>query len=49
MLHFIIGTCFVLGLLLAGSDGAYFPYLNLVGLAVFSLVPALSRRINYDD
>lgn len=48
-MHFIIGICFIAGLILAGSDGAYFPYPNLVGLAVFSLVPILSRRLDYDD
>jgi hypothetical protein len=41
----ITGAAFITGLLLAGSDGPYFPYINFAGAALFCLVPVLARRI----
>jgi hypothetical protein len=38
------GLTFVAGLILAMSDGAYFPWLNLAGVAIFCLTPVLAWR-----
>ena len=43
-MKYIIALCFTAGLVLAGSDGAYFPWINFAGLAVFGLVPVLAGR-----
>jgi len=44
MKHALIAVCFVLGLILAGSEGAWFPWLNLVGLVVFGAIVPLTWR-----
>lgn len=35
---------FIIGLILAGSDGPWLPYPNLAGVAIFSLAPVLAWR-----
>jgi len=39
-----IAVCFISGLILAGSDGAWFPWLNLVGMVVFGAIVPLTWR-----
>jgi hypothetical protein len=43
-MDWIMGMLFLFGLLLAGSDGEWFPYPNLVGMGMFILVAAWSHR-----
>ena len=43
-MKYIIALCFITGLVLAGSDGAYFPWINFAGLLIFGLVPVLAGR-----
>jgi ABC-type transport system involved in cytochrome c biogenesis permease subunit len=38
------GVTFTIGLILAMSEGAYFPWLNLAGVAIFCLTPVLAWR-----
>jgi ABC-type transport system involved in cytochrome c biogenesis permease subunit len=38
------GVTFTIGLILAMSEGAYFPWLNLAGVAIFCLAPVLAWR-----
>ncbi len=40
----IIALCFCLGLILAGSEGPYFPWINLAGVGLFSFCPVLMWR-----
>lgn len=40
----LTALCFVVGVILAGSDGSYFPYINLVGVGLFSFCPVLMWR-----
>lgn len=40
-----LGFCFVLGLALAGSDGPFFPWPNLIGILVFCYIPIACRII----
>jgi hypothetical protein len=42
---FTAGLLFVTGIILAGSDGPYFPIINFAGAGLFCLVPVLARRI----
>lgn len=35
---------FIAGLILAGSDGQFFPWTNLAGVCIFSLSPVLAWR-----
>lgn len=35
---------FSFGLLIAMSEGPFFPWLNFLGVGLFSLTPALARR-----
>jgi hypothetical protein len=39
------GLLFVTGIILAGSDGPYFPLINFAGAGLFCLVPVLARRV----
>lgn len=32
----VFAICFTLGIMLAGSDGKYFPYINMLGITIFS-------------
>jgi hypothetical protein len=41
----IVGLLFITGIILAGSDGPYFPIINFAGAGLFCLVPVLARRI----
>ena len=34
----ILGTLFAAGIILAGSDGGWFPWINWAGIAVLALV-----------
>jgi hypothetical protein len=38
------GIFFITGLILAGSDGTWFPWVNLAGACIFSLSPVLAWR-----
>jgi hypothetical protein len=38
------GFTFVLGLILAMSEGQFFPWLNLAGVCIFCLTPVLAWR-----
>lgn len=38
------GFTFVLGLILAMSEGQFFPWLNLAGVCIFSMTPVLAWR-----
>jgi hypothetical protein len=42
---FAAAFCFVGGVLMAGSDGPYFPWMNWVGACVFALTIPFARRI----
>jgi hypothetical protein len=41
----LTAVCFMLGLAMAGSDGVWFPWVNVAGVLVFTAVYPLSRRI----
>ena len=41
--------CFIGGLLLGGSDGALFPWLNLVGVAMFFAAGMIARREGWPE
>lgn len=45
MMDFIMGALFAAGLLLAGSDGAWFPWLNFAGVFLFFLFVYLANRL----
>ena len=34
---YIIGTIFFIGIVLAGSDGPYFPWPNMAGIVLFAI------------
>ena len=34
---YIIGTLFFIGIMLAGSDGPYFPWPNMAGIVLFAI------------
>ena len=40
----LAGLTFVIGLILAMSEGKFFPWLNLAGLCIFSMTPVLAWR-----
>ena len=40
----LAGIVFLIGLILAGSDGTWFPWVNFAGVIVFSLSPVLAWR-----
>jgi hypothetical protein len=40
----ITALCFVIGLAMAMSEGPYFPWVNLGGVGLFALTPALAGR-----
>ena len=42
MKNIIMAILFVAGLLLAGSDGAYFPWPNMVGVAMIAVMTFLA-------
>ena len=41
----LIGTLFTTGLLLAGAEGPYFPWLNLFGVAMFGASIMLANKL----
>ena len=43
--NYLPAVTFTLGLILAMSDGQFFPWLNILGLAVFSMTPVIARRV----
>jgi hypothetical protein len=43
--RFAAAFCFVGGVLMAGSDGPYFPWINCLGACVFALTIPFARRI----
>ena len=46
--HLAVGLC-ISGLLLAGSDGGWFPWANLFGLALLPLALLLARKALRDS
>lgn len=38
------GILFVLGLMLAGSDGDWFPWINFAGIFIFGLSAVMANR-----
>ena len=44
----ILGALFVLGILLAASDGLWFPWLNLIGVAMIGAVGMLANRMGWN-
>ena len=40
----VISICFISGLLMAGSTGTWFPWLNIVGAFIFALVVPLTWK-----
>jgi len=40
----LAGIFFIAGLILAGSDGPWFPWPNIAGVIIFSLSPVLAWR-----
>ncbi len=40
----LAGIFFVIGLILAGSGGPWFPHPNIAGVIIFSLSPVLAWR-----
>ena len=45
MKTFLTGILFTTGLILAGSDGPWFPWVNLAGVGIFALTVPLAQRI----
>jgi hypothetical protein len=41
----LTGLAFTLGLIMAASDGDYFPFVNIIGVLIFFLILPLSKRI----
>lgn len=40
----LAGIFFIIGLILAASDGPWFPWVNLAGVALVCLAPAVAWR-----
>lgn len=38
------GICFVIGLLLAASEGVWWPWINMAGIGIFAMVPVLANK-----
>jgi len=47
--RWFLGFCFVIGGLLAGSDGAWFPWVNIIGLAALLWVAVAANMVVKDD
>ena len=45
---YILGTVFAIGLVLAGSDGNWFPWLNLFGAGLIAAVGLISNFVKGD-
>jgi hypothetical protein len=43
-MDFIIAFCLVIGLILGGSDGRLFPWMNLVGVAMVFVAGMIAQR-----
>jgi len=41
----LTGIAFAAGIILAGSDGPWFPWVNWLGVGIFSLSVPMARRI----
>jgi len=46
LLIFIFGLLFLSGIMLAGSDGAFFPWPNVLGLLLTATAGFISSRLN---
>jgi len=44
----LIGILFTVGLLIAGSDGPWFPWVNVIGAVIMSAAVPLSWMIKYE-
>jgi len=42
-MKWILSICFVSGIVLAGSDGAWFPWVNLLGVSLIGLVGIITN------
>ena len=40
----ILGTGFAAGIILAGSDGGWFPWINWAGIGILALVTYIAHR-----
>jgi hypothetical protein len=41
----LTAICFITGILLASSDGNWFPWINILGVFIFALIIPLAARI----
>lgn len=41
----LTAICFVIGILLVGSEGRWFPWINFLGGFIFALIVPLAARI----
>jgi hypothetical protein len=48
-MRWVEGGLLFIGLALAGSDGAWFPWLNLIGMGLFFGFTTLVKRSNRED
>ena len=48
MIDIVLSILFFGGLMIAGSDGEYFPWLNLVGVAMIGLVGVIANRLYHE-
>jgi hypothetical protein len=44
-MKYLAATTFITGLMLAMSDGAWFPWLNIAGVGIFAMTAPLASRI----
>jgi len=48
-MKWILSICFVSGIVLAGSDGAWFPWVNLLGVSLIVLVGIIANIKNLPE